>query len=165
VDEYNLAPIVADEMPHELKALVQSASIVFASSLARSRRTAELLARGQPVASDSIYDEAPLPSPWAAGPYLPIRLWFAVMRVLWMLGWASGPEPCRQARLRARRAAENLIRASGPDRLVVLVGHGVFMTLIASELERNGWRRLDPLPSGHLSSCCFMSSERDTASG
>ncbi len=156
VADYNHAPIIPAEVPRELERLVQSASVLLASSVSRSVHTAELLARGREVIKDSIYDEAALPSPRGRFAVLPIRVWFIVLRVLWLLGWASGNEPRSQAQLRARAAAQRLVQVSEPDKLVVLVGHGIFMALMARALENMGWRRLGSVPRRPLSMCCFV---------
>jgi broad specificity phosphatase PhoE len=156
VYDYNQAPINPAEMPHELLGIVESASVVLASSLARSVHTAELLACGRQVASDSIYDEAELPTPRGRAPILPVSIWFIVLRLLWLLGWAGGTEPREKAELRARIAAERLVRTSQSGGVVVLVGHGIFMALMARALEDMGWCRLDSIPKRPWSACCFV---------
>jgi broad specificity phosphatase PhoE len=88
-------------------------------------------------------------------PLLPVRVWFVVLRVLWLLDWATGAEPRAQVLARARLAARRLAAAAEPDKLVVLVGHGIFMALVSRALESMGWARLDPLPRRPWSACCF----------
>lgn len=153
VADYNTAPIISADAPREIQDLVQPAPMVFASSLDRSIRTAELLARGRKVIVDTIFDEAALPSPRGVVPLLPIRVWFVALRLLWLMGWTAGAEPRSSTRLRARAAAERLALASGTDGLVVHVGHGICMAFISQELERMGWRRLDPVPRRPWSAC------------
>lgn len=159
VANYNQASVACAGAPQKLQELTQSASVVFASSLPRSIRTAEALAPDREVLKCGVFDEAPLPSIRGPIPLLPVRLWFIVLRVLWLLGWADGTEPKSRALVRARVAAEQLVLASGPDRLVVLVGHGIFMALLARSLEEMGWRRLGPLPRRPWSTCSFVPSK------
>jgi broad specificity phosphatase PhoE len=159
VADYNQAPVIPSVVPRELEVLVQSASVVLASSLTRSIRTAELLSRGREVIWDSIYDEAALPSPRGTVPLLPIRAWFIVLRALWLLNWAGGTESKSEALARAQVAAKRLVLAAEPDKLVVLVGHGIFMALVSRALESMGWSRLDPLPRRPWSACRLVSPE------
>lgn len=156
VANYNRAPILPTEVPYELKSLVHSGAVVLASSLARSVHTADLLARGSEYLTDSIYDEAELPSPRGAFPVLPIWFWFIVLRTLWLLGWADGAEPKAQTRRRAQLAAERLVHISEQNELVVLIGHGIHMAFISRALERMGWCRLGSIPKQPWSACCFL---------
>lgn len=155
VADYNQAPILPAGLPHELASLAQSASVVLASSLARSIHTAELLVPDRAIMTDSIYDEAALPFPSVAFPVLPVGIWFIVLRVLWLLGLAGGAEPKSRAELRAQAAAERLVQASRQGGLVMLVGHGIFLALMSRALEDLGWRRLAPVPAKSWSACCF----------
>lgn len=87
---------------------------------------------------------------------MPVSIWLIVLRALWLIGWANGTESRTKAELRARAAAESLVRVSMSDGMAVLVGHGIFMALIARALEDMGWRRLDSLPRRPWSACCFV---------
>jgi broad specificity phosphatase PhoE len=156
VATYDEAPIRTTEVPREAGELGRSASVVLASSQVRSIRTAELLAEGRQVVSDCIYDEAALPCPRGTIPLLPARVWFIVLRVLWLVGWAGGAESKSRVKVRARVAAERLVGAAERGGLVVLVGHGIFMGFIAQALEGMGWRRLGPIPRRPWSACCFV---------
>ncbi|WP_266202513.1 phosphoglycerate mutase family protein [Pontibacter kalidii] len=72
---------------------------------------------------------------------LPIKLWLLSARVLWFLGFNSRDiETFRQARARARRAAELLDQDARQNHTTVLVAHGLLNNFILRELKRLGWQ-------------------------
>ncbi|OKL39922.1 histidine phosphatase family protein [Pontibacter flavimaris] len=72
---------------------------------------------------------------------LPIKLWLLSARVLWFLGFNSRDiETFRQARTRARKAAELLDQDARQNHTTVLVAHGLLNNFILRELRRLGWR-------------------------
>lgn len=73
---------------------------------------------------------------------LPIRLWLLSARLLWFMGFNSkGIETFRQARVRARKAAELLASDAAANGTSVLVAHGLLNGFIRRELRRMGWEQ------------------------
>ncbi|GAB3820014.1 hypothetical protein GCM10028895_19250 [Pontibacter rugosus] len=73
---------------------------------------------------------------------LPIKLWLLSARLLWFLGLNSRDiETFRQARTRAREAAELLAKDATENRTTVLVAHGLLNNFIQRELLKMGWKR------------------------
>lgn len=110
-----------------------------ASDLRRAVESAAALCPGRPLETDPIYREGELPS-FASGPRLPALAWAWAARLAWMLGAEANAEPLRQARIRARVAAERLEDLAERHGSVALVGHGVMNGLIGTALRRRGWR-------------------------
>lgn len=72
---------------------------------------------------------------------LPINLWLLTARLLWFLGFNSrNIETFRQARTRARKAAELLDQDARQNSTTVLVAHGLLNNFIRRELKRLGWQ-------------------------
>ncbi|MCX2739894.1 histidine phosphatase family protein [Pontibacter anaerobius] len=72
---------------------------------------------------------------------LPIKLWLLSARLLWFLGFNSRDiETFRQARTRARKAAELLDEDARQNNTTVLVAHGLLNNFIRRELTRLGWQ-------------------------
>ncbi|CAM3693663.1 phosphoglycerate mutase family protein [Pontibacter korlensis] len=72
---------------------------------------------------------------------LPIKVWLLSARLLWFLGFNSRDiETFRQARARARQAAEKLAQDALQHNTTVLVGHGLLNSFIRRELKRMGWK-------------------------
>lgn len=72
---------------------------------------------------------------------LPIKLWTLGARIKWMLGIGHhGIESFADAKKRARKAAELLVKATEEKPKVVLVAHGFLNRYIREDLEEMGWR-------------------------
>jgi len=127
--------------PESLLKEVGDDAIILSSARPRAIQTASHLGRGREVRHDPMFNEAPLPPP-RLGP-IPMRPknWNKWARLLWMMGHSGGEEHVREARLRASRAAQELIRtaeeAGGRD--VVLAAHGWFNRMLRPELKKRGW--------------------------
>ncbi len=130
--------------PARFLAFAEQADVIYCSTLLRSQETAAQAASGRPVQSDVVFIEAPLPPPNMPNWFrLMPRIWGAVARVNWMLGGHGDGETARDARLRARQAAERLLAEVKNDQVVMLVAHGWFNRMIGQELKKLGWACTD----------------------
>ena len=129
--------------PAALVDLARSADAVFVSTRERARQSALAIAGGRDFACDSLFIEAPLPSPplpdWFR---LPPKWWGVLSRFCWaVFNYHDGEESVAEARVRARRVADLLIERAGDGRVVVLVAHGYFNFMVGRALIGRGWRR------------------------
>ncbi|PYP78884.1 MAG: hypothetical protein DMD35_10385 [Gemmatimonadetes bacterium] len=125
--------------------------LCWTSDLPRAKRTAECL-------HDAVACETPLlrEVPFgvvASGGTLPLMVWQGLARIAWWSGHASQPETRRQTRARAAAVADVVLGddrlAHRPDARVLIVAHGLFMHVLATELRRRGFRGGLPLrPAG-----------------
>jgi broad specificity phosphatase PhoE len=114
--------------------------LILSSDLARARETAEIIARGRPIAFDAVFREVPssqivtrvLGRLWA-----PAILWALIERCCWALGIGESEENPRAAWRRAARATDTILEHSDKE-IVILVSHGFFLTVLVLHLGRRG---------------------------
>ena len=70
---------------------------------------------------------------------LSLALWDRLSVWLWTRGLIAGDESIDAARVRAREAAEALVRLAAECRRVLCVGHGRFNALVGQALLGLGW--------------------------
>lgn len=120
---------------------VTAAKLVITSDLKRSVVSAKLLNSKTKTISDSLFRETELP----ASPRILLNIklkpntWAVILRLLWFSGYSNQCESLSQARLRAKKAAQQLIDHANEHKSIVLVGHGFFNMLITKELKKMGW--------------------------
>jgi broad specificity phosphatase PhoE len=138
LDPANLPPQALRELVRELTGELGK---VFTSPRARSHQSAAALAPHAALSTDALFAEAPLASPRI--PLLNMRVpkWAVVSRLLWHLGFHPRIETPRQARRRARQAADILIAQARQTGMAVLVAHGYFNWMIGRDLKRRGFSR------------------------
>lgn len=121
---------------------VAAAKVVVTSDLKRSIVSARLLKPKTKIISDPIFRETELPV--KPGILFKVKLkpntWAVILRLLWFSGYSNECESLSQAKLRAKKAAQQLIGYATEHKSIVLVGHGFFNMLIAKELKRMGWK-------------------------
>ena len=148
IEAYDAAGI-ADAPPHHARTVAERAMVILSSPLPRALASARLLAGDRPVAVEPDAREAALPfADWSV-PRLPPALWAAPFRMGWFCGWHPRVESLQDARARAGRVADRLIRRAEERRSILLVGHGIANRLIASALRQRGWKRVAASPSGY----------------
>lgn len=137
IAQYNRSEVASTGIPAASVAAVKAASVIVASSAPRALSSVQALGYAA-TAVDPIYSEAELPFALWRFPKLPLQLWAAVFRLLWLSGYARGADTLQATRARAKAAAGQLVCAArvGP---VLLVGHGIMNRLIAKELLDSGW--------------------------
>lgn len=124
----------------ELEQLSRAAPCLVASSLRRSRDSAQLLAPSAVPLIDPCFREAELPSGFRSGLRLRPLMWAGIARSAWFCGWSDGVESFGAARTRASKAAAVLTSRAEAGGAVVLIGHGLMNILIARYLRASGWR-------------------------
>lgn len=115
-------------------------ALILSSDLPRARETAEIIARGRPIAFDAVFREVPssriatrlLGRLWA-----PAALWTLVERCCWVLVIGECEENPRSAWERAARATDAILKHS-EEETVILVSHGFFLTVLILYLGRRG---------------------------
>jgi broad specificity phosphatase PhoE len=140
-DKYELSSLKEGQIcPEALLKQVGDDAILLSSARPRAIQTAGHLGRGRDVKHDPMFNEAPLPPPRVIGQMRP-KNWNKIARLLWMLGHTGGEEHVRDAKRRAARAAEELIRTAEQSggRDVVLAAHGWFNRMLRPHLKKRGW--------------------------
>jgi broad specificity phosphatase PhoE len=140
VERYDRSDIDAREPPQNLCDRARVCATFVSSPLPRSVSSARRLAPDQAIEAESIFQEAALPSMRWPAPKLPPPVWAAVFRVAWFCGYSGEAESHREARVRAKLAAERLVELACLSGAVMLVGHGVMNRLIARQLRILGAR-------------------------
>lgn len=121
---------------------VAAAKVVITSDLNRSVVSARLLNPKTKTISDPIFRETELPinTTIVFKVKLKPNTWAVILRLLWFSGFSNECESLSDAKLRAKKAAQQLIDYANEYNSIVLVGHGFFNMLIAKELKEMGWR-------------------------
>lgn len=137
---YEVGALAEDQTaPDDLKAAVQDADKVFASSRLRAQETAAWAAPHLQAEFNPIFDEAPLPPPRIKGMrYLP-KTWNILARTVWLGGHSLDMEDVRAARKRAHEAAAKL-HEEAADAKVYLAAHGWFNRMLKTALRKKGWK-------------------------
>ncbi|MEJ1356949.1 MAG: histidine phosphatase family protein [Candidatus Sedimenticola sp. (ex Thyasira tokunagai)] len=140
VSEYNASGLCSTSKPTEqAQYCANECNAIVCSELPRSIESAKKLKNGRIVLSDSIFNEAGLPTAnWQAIKLSP-KIWAVAFRILWLLGYSKSSESFREAKLRASEAVERLIEIALESESVVFVGHGVYNRILANELRSRGW--------------------------
>lgn len=126
--------------PDALLNEIREDAIILSSARPRAIQTAGHLGRGGLVKHDAMFNEAPLPPPRMMGRMRP-KNWNKIARLLWMFGHSGGEEHVSDARRRAARAADELVKTATESggRDVVLAAHGWFNRMLRPQLKRRGW--------------------------
>ncbi|MDX5348364.1 MAG: histidine phosphatase family protein, partial [Hymenobacteraceae bacterium] len=126
IQEYDIAEVDA-ALPFEDADVLHQVKRVFCSTLHRSRKTARALFGQQTEyvedANFREFERRIFKLPYLK---LPINLWLVKARLLWLLGFNSkGIETFKEARKRAKQAAQVLIKEAQQEGVAVLVAHGL----------------------------------------
>ena len=124
-------------IPDEVRQLASTIGLVISSDLLRATQSAARLARKTVIDPD--LREAGLVDSFRTSFRAPVSLWLAAARLAWRLDVTSSQEPIAAARARAQRVTDNVISLAREHRSVLVVGHGVFNSLIARRLRALGW--------------------------
>lgn len=124
----------------ELRRHASAAAVLVCSDTRRAIESVRLLDHTREPLTDPVFREAGLPLHVPVALHLSFDAWIVIGRIAWFLGWSAGAESLAAARRRAAKAVRRLTQLAKQHRSVLLVGHGVFNTLIAVELRRHGWR-------------------------
>lgn len=143
IDKYDYSGVFQESTyPSETTGKVANAKIVITSDLKRAVQSAKLLNPDVKIIPDPLFRETELPT--RSMNILDIKLrpsiWAIIMRLLWFCGYSNDCESVSKAKLRAKKASQQLIKYAEEYKSVVLVGHGFFNILIAKELQKKGWK-------------------------
>ena len=93
------------------------------------------------MVTDALFRETELPVPSRNLKFkMRPNSWAVILRCLWFCGYARQNESLVEAKQRAIKASERLVKYAEEHKSVVLVGHGFFNRLIAVELKKMGWK-------------------------
>ncbi len=138
--------LAGQDPPEELLRLTREAQVVFASTRRRAIETAEAVTLGKPFSRDPIFIESPLPPPpFPSFLRMDPKTWGFVSRCAWwfLRYCPPGEENRATAEVRARDACDKLVRAAESEGDVVLVAHGFFNALLARELKKRRWLKVE----------------------
>lgn len=135
----------------------RSANVVISSNLKRAVESARLVIPHDNIISDPLFRETELPvgsMKWFGLKFKP-QSWAIFLRILWFSGYSNDCESLGKARLRAEKAAQQLIDYAVRYQSVALIGHGFFNLLIANELQKKGWKSERKLGAKHWNCISF----------
>ncbi|WP_252730455.1 histidine phosphatase family protein [Colwellia sp. E2M01] len=140
VKRYNASMVADNSRPKVIDQQFNSFYCV-ASDLKRAVHSAQIYLGRSPQVTDKLYREMEIPR------YkLPFKLkawhWVYLSRILWLLGVKGPFESFSQAKVRANKAAEQLILLAEKHDNVVLFAHGVLNRFIRQSLIKQGWSLL-----------------------
>jgi broad specificity phosphatase PhoE len=115
---------------------------VITSDLKRSVESAKILNPEVKTFPAQLFRETELPTRSMKILDLKLRpsIWAVILRLVWFSGYSNECESLSDAKLRAKKASQQLIDYAHEYKSVVLVGHGFFNMLIAKELQKKGWK-------------------------
>ncbi|SDM73058.1 Histidine phosphatase superfamily (branch 1) [Psychrobacillus sp. OK028] len=143
VEKYDFNGVFEESTyPLETIEKVAAAKVVVTSDLNRSVVSARLLNPKTKTISDPIFRETELPihTTIVFRVKLKPNTWAVILRLIWLSGYSNKSESLSDAKLRAKKAAQQLIVYANEHKSIALVGHGFFNILIAKELKRLGWK-------------------------
>jgi broad specificity phosphatase PhoE len=141
-DKYELSSLKEGQAcPDGLLKEIGEDAIILSSARKRAIETAGHLGRGREVKHDVMFNEAPLPPPRIGRIPMRPKNWNKWARLLWMMGHSGGEEHVRDAKRRAAKAAEVLVKTAEESggRDVVLAAHGWFNRMLRPQLKKRGW--------------------------
>jgi len=139
VELYDSSNIHAKSLPmQETIALAQSSDVLVTSSLNCAIDSAKVM-NVDIYESNSIFNEAQIPS--LSIPFVKFKpkTWLVILRVLLLFGLGKKDASLKASKQQAKDAAKRLLELSSEHVNVVLVGHGGMNWLIRKELLKEGW--------------------------
>ncbi|PHR59130.1 MAG: histidine phosphatase family protein [Robiginitomaculum sp.] len=136
-DEAGLKP--TQKAPKIIKTLAAQADLVIASTLPRAIETAEQACGGRVSRLEEVLVEAPLPPPNLG--YFKFRptTWGVVSRISWCLGFSGEGESRKEAKIRAKQAAQLLSDEAAGGKMIFVAAHGWFNRMIRPNLKQLGF--------------------------
>ncbi|KIL51139.1 phosphoglycerate mutase family protein [Jeotgalibacillus campisalis] len=141
-EQYNTAGVKEEKRyPSLTVKQISLANAVLTSHLNRTIESAEFL-NADVLISDSLFREVDIPSLPSAFDRIQLKahVWAMILRSLWFMGYSRECESLKEAKIRAKAAAQKLISYAQEHEEAALVGHGFFNRLIAKELQAAGWQ-------------------------
>jgi broad specificity phosphatase PhoE len=130
-----------DVIPQDTFEKVKKAKWLIASSLPRAVHSANLLKPSCPMEINHLFREVETPVPLANLPLkLPVNAWLILARIFWLCGYAGNVESYREAKQRAKLAADHLCEYALEHGHVAVIGHGWFNRFLGGELMRRKWK-------------------------
>lgn len=150
LDEYDQAGLCSSSLPErETMAVAAQCNSKWCSNLQRSICSIKAVCPEADFVSSRLFRELELPhGPWH-WPKLNSTAWSVIFRLLGFCGFVYRAESWRQAKDRARIAAQRLSTDAEANQSVLLVGHFFMNRLIARRLVRDGWSGPATPKGGH----------------
>lgn len=120
--------------------MAYNCNYIVSSDLPRSIQSARLLGVDEIHLSSCLFREVDLPVSIWPSPKMSSYFWFGFFRLLWFMGHRASGESLTDARQRAQKAMQELMRLAQEHERVLFVGHGLLNQFIAKELLSYGWQ-------------------------
>jgi len=141
IKQYETSPLKPNNKPPiDATNIANTADHFFCSDLVRAIESTQRLAGDKKIIQNPCFRESDLP--YFDGQHLKLSFmnWAIILRVLWFLGFSNNGEPIKQAKVRAKTSAAELVASTALHNTVLLLGHGIMNRLIAKELKSQGWQ-------------------------
>lgn len=121
----------------------QQCDAMFSSDLKRALSSFVWLNKRSVSQSDACFREPEMPYLTWAAPRLKFQTWSILFWLSWFLGFSKNGEFVKHTRDRAVQGANLLSGAAHKNNAVLLLGHAIMNLLIARELKKMGWRKIN----------------------
>ncbi len=140
VNLYNYSGLCVSSKPTvEAINISEKCNAVVCSDLPRSIESAKALNIKKITITSSQFNEAGLPTSCGKLLKLSPKTWAVIYRVFWLFGYSNNSESYKEAKSRASKSVNILIKLAQEHGSVLFVGHGVYNWLVAKELKSVGW--------------------------
>lgn len=139
IDTYNRSLVAPDSCPPPDLVKTLAHHFIISSDLPRALHSAELCTGKKPdLVLDKLkeMDVPCYPMPLKLSSYY----WIILNGLLWLLGLSGKVDSFQHGKLRAKFAAQTLLKIAKQQGKVVVFGHKITNLLIAMELLKQGWK-------------------------
>ncbi|NQY21133.1 MAG: hypothetical protein HRT40_07475 [Campylobacteraceae bacterium] len=140
LDEYKTAEISNILInKKEIISLIKQSDIIISSEEKRAKDSYSLYSKSS-IFSNNIYNEAQLPTISLKLIKLKTKYWLYIFRVLWLFSFSKNCESFKDTKIRAKKAANELINLNAKNKSVLLFSHGIINKLIKKDLIKQNYK-------------------------
>lgn len=161
IDKYEETDLAFNTFPpSEAVNVAKNCRIAISSDLVRAVSSIQRLGIEAKATADPDFRESNLPYLKWQRPHLSFYNWCLLFRILWLFGFAQNGESIRNSRKRAKKCVIKLCEGVEADGTVLLLGHGIINRLIASELKKLNWVKIDGSGALYWSYMTFQDNQK-----
>ncbi len=139
LEQYNYSPIESFDPELVRQQLPNKPALLLSSGLFRARQTAALVFPNDSIIPIPLFNEYQMGINQIPIIHMPYSAWTGLSRGLWLLHLNSEAETRHASRERMNEAALLLNQLADLNPIIILFGHGYFISELRKELNKQGW--------------------------